>query len=230
MSGFDKDRIMIHEGYEGTRNNSVTDFARWQGAWQALGVMPPAGSLFTELVARYAEPQRVYHNLVHLRDCLARLDAVRALAQQPAELELALWFHDAIYDTHRVDNEAASAQWAQTALLTADVQPASAQRVADLILLTKHNTPPPDNDAALLLDIDLAILGADRPRFDAYETQIRQEYAWVAWPDFCAGRAKVLQRFLARPAIYYTDDFRALFESQARANLCYSLTKLATAA
>jgi predicted metal-dependent HD superfamily phosphohydrolase len=146
------------------------------------------------------------------------------LARRPAEVELALWFHDAEYDPQRRDNEERSAEWARASVLAAGCAPEVAQRVADLVLATRtHTVAGDDADAALLLDIDLAILAAAPGRFADYERQIRLEYAHVPDDAFRTGRAKVLRGFLQRERIYRTEPFHAALEARARANLAASL-------
>ncbi|MEZ4661042.1 MAG: hypothetical protein R2911_26115 [Caldilineaceae bacterium] len=139
---------------------------------------------------------------------------------------MALWLHGAIYDARRGDNEERSAEWAQRAIIDAGLGDELAVRVADLILLTRHDAPPPAHDSALLLDIDLAILGAEPVRFAEYEAQIRQEYAWVPWPEYREKRVAVLQSFLERPSIYHGDHFKEQFELNARVNLMKAIQKL----
>ena len=78
----------------------------------------------------------------------------------------------------------------------------------------------------LLVDIDLAILGADRPRFEEYEQQVREEYGWVPWFIYRRKRREVLSEFLNRSSIYSTPELHAALEQQARANLAYSLQQL----
>lgn len=199
---------------------------RWQQLWQEVGAFLPAEPWLTELQAHYTESHRAYHTLQHLAECLHHFDAVRPLARQPVAVELALWFHDVIYDTQRNDNEEASAQWAQSLLLEVGAPDTMVQQVMDFIRLTTHGAEPVDRDGALVLDIDLAILGAEPVRFAEYETQVRQEYAWVPWPAFCMGRAQILQAFLQRSSIYRTPFFQTRFEAQARVNLAASLARL----
>lgn len=204
----------------------MIELARWQQLWQRLTGLQPAEHWWTELQQQYSAPQRAYHTLQHLAECLQHFDAVRALLPHPDAVEAALWAHDVIYDTHRHDNEAASAAWVQQLLQETAAPPATIQQVTDLIGLTKHVAEPVDEDGAYLLDIDLAILGATPVRFAEYEQQVRQEYHWVAWPAFCTGRAQILQSFLQRPTIYRTPFFQAKFEAQARTNLAASLHNL----
>jgi predicted metal-dependent HD superfamily phosphohydrolase len=197
----------------------------WQRTWHRLRLSPPS-ELLAELTARYREPHRAYHTLQHLEECFATLEPAASLSRRPGEVEAALWFHDAVYDTRAHDNEARSAQWAREALLTASADPATADRVHALVLATAHRTPPDDADAQLLVDVDLAILGAPAPRFAEYEQQIRQEYAWVPDQLFRERRARVLASFLERPGIYATAYFATRLETAARANLHRSLAQL----
>ena len=199
--------------------NSEPLFERsWRRAWQGLGTTPPAG-LRQALLAAYAEPQRHYHTQQHLAECLAHFEAVQNRAQHPAEVELALWFHDAVYDIKGKDNELRSAQWAAQALGEAGLAEAICGRVHELVMATRHEVLPEHDDARLLVDIDLAILGADPERFAEYDAQVRAEYAWVPWPIYGIKRKQVLQGFLQRQAIYATPYFHARLEQQARANL-----------
>jgi predicted metal-dependent HD superfamily phosphohydrolase len=202
--------------------------ASWQRLWGELAATVVNGGLMNQLVAAYSERHRHYHTLQHLRECMAQFEAASMLARRPAEVELALWFHDAVYDPQRKDNEERSAQWARSSVLAAGCEPAIAQRVAALVLATKsHVATGDDPDAALLLDVDLAILAAAPGRFAEYERQVRLEYAHVPEQDFSAGRARVLQGFLARPRIYCTDAFHDALEARARANLQASLSSMA---
>lgn len=198
--------------------------ANWNGAWGALGVASPDDALCDELQRRYAEPQRHYHTMQHLGECLAWFEREKALAEHPGEVALALWFHDAIYDVHAHDNEARSADWARQALLEAGAAADAAERVHALVMATRHDAVPQGRDAELLIDIDLSILGAERARFDEYERQVQAEYAFVPDEVRLPRRRAILQRFLDREAIYATPRMHALLEAQARANLQRSIS------
>lgn len=191
---------------------------RWQATWAALDRAPPPG-LCDSLLAAWQQPQRHYHTLQHLEECLALFDEMRAEARQAHEIELALWFHDALYEVRAHDNEARSAQWADQALAAAGVDAQRCRRIHDLIMATCHAAHPQSPDAALLTDIDLAILGATDARFAQYQQQIRAEYAWVAPDVYAARRANILQGFLDRQDIYATPRMHARFETRARCNL-----------
>ncbi len=199
--------------------------ASWDDAWAALGATP-APALREQLLASYAEPQRRYHTLQHLGECLAWFERERASAAHPAEVLLALWFHDAIYDVHAHDNEARSADWAREALHAAGTTAEAADRVHSLVMATRHDALPEGRDAELLIDIDLAILGADAERFDEYERQVGVEYGFVPDEVRRPRRRAILQRFLARPAIYATPGMHARLEAPARSNLMRSIAAL----
>lgn len=191
----------------------------WQRAWTGIGAVGEGGALFAQLKAAYAEPQRHYHTQQHLVECLSAFDDARALAEYPHEVELALWFHDAIYDVKGHDNEQRSADWARTALLATGVDVAAADRVHALVMATRHTAVPSGRDEQLLVDIDLSILGAERTRFDEYEQQIRKEYAYVPGFLFRRKRREILRGFLQRPRIYSTARFHDALEVRARDNL-----------
>lgn len=193
--------------------------ASWQRAWAGIGATGSGAEIHAALVQRYAEAHRAYHTLQHLGECLAAFEPVRHLAEHTADVEMALWFHDAVYDVHRHDNEEASAEWARSALLAAGAPQQAAERVAALVLATKHQAPPRGADETVLVDIDLGILGASEPRFAEYERQIRAEYAFVPVVQFFERRQRILRSFLERPQIYGTAHFHALLEARARRNL-----------
>lgn len=201
----------------------MTTMARWQTVWRELGAADANNELFQRLVTCYSESHRKYHTMQHLQECFALLDRVRSYAEQPAEVELALWFHDAIYNTRKSDNEKRSAEWASESAIAGGLSDEQASRIFELVMATKHNALPVGLDAEVLVDVDLGILGAESARFDEYEIQVRQEYAWV--PEFLyrRERRKVLQEFAKRASIYSTKYFRDEFESRARDNLARSL-------
>lgn len=209
--------------------DSLLSQDRWRALWRKIGAAPPP-ALHGALLDRYQEPHRAYHTLRHLEECFAAFDAVRTQAEQPAEVELALWFHDAIYDTRAADSEEQSARWARESLEQAQVDLARIARVEALVLATKHVGSAASGDALLLLDVDLSILGAETERFDEYEEQVRREYDWVPEEAFRAARRRILASFQTRPSLYGTPTFAARLESRARANLARAITRLELAA
>lgn len=197
----------------------------WQRAWTGLGAAGDGRAQRDDLLARYSEPQRHYHTRQHLTECLAEFETSSHLATRPAEVEAALWLHDAVYDPHRNDNEARSAGLARDIFGPAGIAETAIARVAEAILRTRHHAEPASDDERLLLDIDLSILAADAPRFDEYERQIRLEYAFVAEASFHARRGNLLKALLLRPHIYHLAEFRERLEQRARANLLRSIAR-----
>ena len=199
--------------------------AAWADALALLGCHSTASTerLFDSLVTAYREPQRHYHSLQHLGECLSLARLHEAQARRPGEVAMALWFHDAVYDVHAHDNEQRSADWASDALRAAGVGADAAQRVHALVMATCHDAQPVDDDARLLVDIDLSILGAPPDRFAEYEQQIRREYAHVPREIFEPRRREILGRFLARDPLYLTPTLRADREAQARINLARAI-------
>jgi predicted metal-dependent HD superfamily phosphohydrolase len=208
-------------------NWAISFSSSWQHAWSALGLHAD-DALREQLLARYAEPLRKYHTQQHLYECITQLAPALPQAAHPGEVELALWFHDAVYELTAKDNELQSAQWAQRALLAAGAGAACAQRVYSLVMATQHSAAPGAGDAQLLVDVDLSILGAPAARFDEYERQVRDEYAHVPEAVFRSKRCAVLQSFLARPCIYNTAYFQNALEQRARDNLQRSVAQLQT--
>ena len=204
----------------------MPDIERWRATWHGLGIETVNDDLYAALIDSHAERHRKYHTVRHLDECFARLDEARTLAVHPFEIELALWFHDAVYDVRGYDNEERSAAWAQEAAREAGLPAAVGERVRLLILATKHDAEPASPDAALLVDVDLAILGTAAERFDEYEQQIREEYSWVPSALFRSKRREILEGFLARPHVYKTSHFQDRYEAAARANLSRSIEQL----
>ena len=198
---------------------------RWLRLWQVAGASGDGAPWYERLTRAYAEPQRHYHAQQHIAECLAELDGARHLAQQPAAVEFALWFHDAVYDPKAGDNEEQSAAMARNCLETGGPSKLAAT-VSDLVMATKSHSTEAGPDAALMVDVDLSILGKGEQRFAEYEAQIREEYRSVPKLIFNFKRAEILERFLARSRIYATDFFATKYEQQARRNLAGSIRQL----
>lgn len=184
-----------------------------------------------ELSALYEAEGRHYHDLGHIEAMLALANDYKASLHDREAVEAAIWFHDAIYDSRAKDNEARSADLAEKKLAgRTDAQRLG--RITAMISATAmHELPQLGDenairDAALFLDMDLAILGAPPDAFDAYEQAVRREYGWVEEPMWRAGRSAVLKNFLARPHIFHTEEFRQRFEAQARQNMARSIEAL----
>ena len=167
----------------------------------------------------YSEPHRHYHTVRHLEECFSKLEELQSEAVHIGEIELALWFHDAVYDVKRHDNEEKSAEWACSCLRQAKAPVEITQHVRSLISATRHHAPTMDIDTKILLDVDLSILGTSPERFQEYAQQIRDEYRHVPLPLFAHKRKVVLECFLKRPRIFNTGAFFERYESHARNNI-----------
>lgn len=188
-----------------------------EAALAELGSIPQQ-DIFPELLETYRQPSRHYHNDVHIQECLELFEEYRHLAQHPAEVTIAIYFHDAIYSPLRYDNEDKSAAWARRYLSSEDVAEASIQRIIGLIMATKDHYAK-TNDEKLIVDIDLSILGTERARYQAYDAAVRQEYLWISEQGYREGRSRVIRQFLERDRLYHLQPFRERFEAKARANM-----------
>ena len=188
--------------------------------------LAPHLDVFERLAAAYAEPHRHYHTAAHLAACLDELDGARDLATLPHEVEAALWFHDAVYDTKAADNEERSADWAGEFLGRAGAMREVRERVRDHIMATRHAGEPALRDSMLVVDIDLSILGQPPAVYDEFEGNVREEYRWVPGPLYRRRRREILQSFLEREHVYALPRFRERYEAQARSNLGRAISAL----
>jgi len=194
---------------------------------QALVPLALSPAQWAELRAAYAAPPRAYHHWGHVAAVMRHYADVAAGPgwTQPREVALALLFHDAIYEPGHADNEARSAELARATIARwwpgADID---LERVAALIMLTaRHGQLAPadvDAEAALMLDCDMAILGAPAGVFEAYDQAIAEEYrGHVPGFLFRINRRRFLRDLLARPRIFLSDYFHQQLDAAARANL-----------
>ncbi|MCX7515145.1 HD domain-containing protein [Frateuria hangzhouensis] len=189
--------------------------------------LPTGLETWRELVAAYGQSQRHYHTGAHVDACLRHLDACAGKLDSPREVELALWFHDAVYDPRSLRNERRSADWARDFLVRHGASPEAVERVVGLVMATCHEAPARTKDESFLVDIDLSILAADPVAYERFEQAIRKEYRHVPWPLYRTGRARLLRQFLARPRIYRNEPF-VQWEGRARDNLARAVERLET--
>ncbi|WP_327306057.1 hypothetical protein OG730_23330 [Streptomyces sp. NBC_01298] len=207
--------------------------ARWHATTAAAGAAPdrdPA-PYADRLLAAWAEPQRRYHTTAHLADVLARVDVLAAEGtgtgtDLPA-VELAAWFHDAVYRPDRSENEERSAALAERALPELGIDGDRTAEVARLVRLTiTHDPAPGDADGELLCDADLGVLAGAPEEYAAYAAAVRAEYGFVPDEAFRDGRAAVLRQLLALPRLFRTAYGAAHWEAPARTNLAAELVRL----
>lgn len=178
--------------------------------------------------AAYAGPERRYHGEQHLDDCLRKLARVDGLTEPKRRLlRWAILWHDAVYEPGRADNEGRSAELAERELTSCGVAKADAVEVARLIRLTKgHRADKADRLGAVLVSIDLSILGGDPDCYRAYSAAVRQEYFHVADAEWRQGRSLVLMDLLAADPLYPDPEFQNRFEAQARLNMAEEVKAL----
>jgi predicted metal-dependent HD superfamily phosphohydrolase len=180
-----------------------------------------AQKLFADLSKFYSSPERHYHTLDHIQHFLAVVDALSTKAKNLEAIEFAAWFHDLIYDAKAKDNEEKSADYAETTLSNLELPREVIDKVTRLILKTKTHqiTEDDDIDTKIMLDADLAILGAEDDAYRRYTQAIRLEYAWVLDQDYGSGRTQFLQSLLKRQKIYQTEEMFEKLETKARQNI-----------
>jgi predicted metal-dependent HD superfamily phosphohydrolase len=196
----------------------------WDDAVRTLGGAPDAG----DLMERYAEPHRTYHNAFHVvsvvRDSSALADVYAFTVEERAILALAACAHDVIYDSKPGDDERASAAWARERL--AGLEEEHTARVESLVLATITHSSE-DRLAHVLLDADLAILGSEPEHYERYRQAVRQEYSQYDDATWRTGRTKVLKTLLDREDLFMTEPARQRWDAAARINLARELQSLA---
>ncbi len=203
---------------KGTQQHNGLSQQRWQSLLASMD-LSDAADVFADLNKAYAEKHRHYHTAEHINAMLKHLDACKEQLVNPHEVELAIWFHDAIYRPYSASNEADSAAWAADFLRQQGHADDSIQRVHELIMATVHNGKTSATDQRWLVDIDLSILGTRPEVYDEYEQQVRREYRWVPGFMFRKKRAALLRSLLQQRPIYHTPFFQDRYEAAARANL-----------
>ena len=174
------------------------------------------------LFQHYEETHRTYHNLSHIYNLLKISEQLEI--SNPVAFEIAIWYHDIIYQPQFKDNESQSAalflkHYDDYFLSNNFITEENKTSINQIILSTFGHRPRLHHmDVRLFLDADLAILAADHRTYETYTKAIRTEYN--IYPDhlYYPGRKQVMKQFLERPTIYFTDTFAPL-EQQARRNI-----------
>lgn len=200
----------------------------FRGIFEGLAINTGAvDALFKKVTDAYRAEERVYHTLDHIEHLLSFLKSQQSEIKDRRAVQLAAWFHDAIYDTKANDNEEQSAQLARSELKQLGLSEEIISHVERLVRATaKHRVIESDDDSAVFLDGDLSILGADDKEYDEYAAKIRQEYSWVPDEQYREGRKRILENFVARPRIYYTGSAHANLGARARNNLQREIERL----
>jgi predicted metal-dependent HD superfamily phosphohydrolase len=181
---------------------------------------------WSELEKLYGSKKRHYHTLTHIEQLYFLLEKNKREIQDWEILVCSIFYHDAIYDVLKSNNEEKSADLAVKHLRLLNFDNQQVEKCYKQIIATKKHEKTGDNDTDLFTDADLAILGSDWNIYEAYVQNIRKEYS--IYPDFLYnnGRKKVLQHFLAMENIFKTPLFQADFEDKARENLVIEFKNL----
>lgn len=201
---------------------------RFEALWRRCVASPPsprAPAVYADLHGLYTAPYRRFHNLDHIRDCLHLLDEVAPLLQDRDAVEVALWFHDAIYEIGTTTNERRSAEMFLAHSFGASF--GFRHRVCSLIMATRHAYTVHGNDRSFMVDIDLAGFGAPWDVFMASGARLREESAAISDAQYHAGQVFFLSRLRQRAHFFATEYFRDRYETVARENLHRLLDELA---
>ena len=208
-------------------NNKYFNEKHWLDLWHRLGIVSDDSvvNAYHDILNRYSEPHRKYHNVEHIKHCLSEFETVKHLASDANVLELAIWYHDAVYDINADNNEELSAALAKDVMNGFSLPTNVVEKVGEIIIATKHDETPTDYDTKLMLDIDISNIG-QADEFEKDNKLIREEYSSVSDNLFANGRSNILKSFLNRPNIYLTDFFQKKYEDSARKNIASSIKKL----
>ncbi len=200
----------------------------WDQTTKELNIKQSSALEEWQLLERlYSEPGRHYHSMVHIDMMVTSLQLLNLTSSFP--MRFAIFYHDAIYDSQKHDNEERSAILAEESLARMQVEDAVISKTSALIIATKKHQVLADDmkaESGVFLDLDLLILGTDATAYKSYADKIRKEYAWVPEKDYRLGRAAVLRSFLDRPSVFFTDQIRAAYEQNAQRNLQFELSQL----
>lgn len=208
---------------------AISDEAELEVAWTAaIGSGPDAAGALADLLGRHREAHRRYHGVRHVTWVVRH---VRELAadvplHDEGAVVAAAFCHDAVYDPRATDNEEQSALLAERLLAGLGWDEARCRRVGDLVRATAAHGAPADDDTAVLLDADLAVLGSEPAAYQAYVTGVRAEYAHVDDAAWRIGRGQVLRDLLARDPLYATEPGRRRWARRAAANMTAELATL----
>lgn len=217
------------DGYFQLDSEAVAALAqRWQALASSFDTCPAVvDATFSLLQKHHSERGRHYHTLGHVRALLDLADEFAGQLRDPRAVQLAIWFHDAIYKSRRADSEERSAQLAIAALGRLRVPVDVIERVASMIRATKgHDAAGLDDDGRWFLDFDLAILGGAAPLYREYRSAIRREFRWVPSMLYRRGRREVLEGFARRERLFFHAPMQERLEAQARGNLAAELKDL----
>jgi predicted metal-dependent HD superfamily phosphohydrolase len=201
---------------------TLTGLSRFQALWQrnlVEGATDDSSAIHERLLDGYSEPHRHYHTLDHIEHCLDLFEQCKSLVNHADTLELAIWFHDAILDPARRDNEARSTEL-YLQLSEGAQSEVQRQAVHRLIMSTQHDSKfLGDDDSIYMVDIDLSSFGLPWDEFLRDSRAIRAERPQLSDENYYLNQTRFQRSLLARPRFYLSDFFFDRLEARARTNL-----------
>jgi predicted metal-dependent HD superfamily phosphohydrolase len=201
---------------------------RFISLWERCVPVPRARSaedVYRDLEGHYSHPNRHYHDLRHIGACLKHFDAINGQLTRPDAVEMALWFHDAVYQPDADDNERRSAELF-LGLAEGGADSSFLEVVRDLVMMTAHPSKPTSVDEQFTVDIDLASFGLPWEVFIRLGELVRNEFPHLSDRDFESVQLQFFEELAGQPYFFFTDFFRSRYEAAAQSNLRRRITQL----
>lgn len=200
-------------------------FERWQTLMQQFNLNVNELT-YKSIINKYNENNLAYHNIEHIEYCLNQLDSISIKIESKKEIELAIWFHDIVYNPYGKDNELKSAEMAMEFLVSNNQDDSTVSLVYDLIIATKHSNKAKNPQEQIIMDIDISIFGESSAKYINYSKNIRKEYSLVPLFIYTSKRKEILNSFLSHERLFQSDYFFEKYENNARLNIIEEIKTL----
>jgi len=190
----------------------------WVEQMELAGVPLSSGlEVFSDLVGRYNQKRRYYHNLNHIAHLLKLWQENKTALQDPLAVFLAIWFHDAVYRPGSLSNEQKSAELVKKLFAHTTMSGCLIDKVQTLVMATRLHYGE-DRDSQIFIDFDLAILGEPSSVYRRYVFGVFKE---SSMPNaiFAPLRRRWLLKMLDRPRLFNAMPGQEIYEVGARENL-----------
>lgn len=178
----------------------------------------PGDDVYREVKNHYSRPERHYHTPKHIEHCLTQFDLVADRLDNPDAVEIAIWFHDLVFEANADDNELQSARrFVELAKESMDDE--FKTTVYDLIMATAPPRMAKTTDQKFVLDIDLSSFGLPWEDMLRDSIAVRQESPQLSDAEFFSGQRAFLESLVKREHFYFTEYFRSRIEETARNNI-----------
>lgn len=203
----------------------------------AIGATAPREELLAtaeELLCSWQSAGRAYHGIRHLVEVLAAIDMLAEETRDPDAVRIAAWYHGVEFSADRRvlyahrggEDPLAGSRRAEAELSALGVPPDAVAHISAMVVQADRHAPrSDDSDAKVLIDADLATLGAEPQRYAAYRRSIRQEYAHVEDEEYLETRIAILRKLMARGRIFVS-PMGQQWEEAARENISAELEML----